>query len=63
MLPACLPVCLSDAGFFISNTRSCTPPPKACLLYAGGELHVIEYGVDEVVLRCTQRLLQPYMHS
>lgn len=39
------------------------PPPKACLLYAGGELHVIEYGVDEVVLRCTQRLLQPYMHS
>ena len=36
---------------------------QACLLYSGGELHVVEYGVNEAVARLRTEHASPYLLS
>ena len=36
---------------------------QACLLYSGGELHVIEYGINETVATLRTEHMSPYLLS
>lgn len=36
---------------------------QACLLYSGGELHIVEYGVNEAVTSLRTEHASPYLLS